>query len=267
MKTKWLVVIGIALAVILVVGLAGVGGWLLRDTIWRAVADSRFGPALGAYGWGPGMMGSYGRGPGMMGGYGSDWSGEADELFPCCDWDEAPTTTEPGNVTIEDAQEAVEEYVAGLGYQGLEVHEVMEFTLNFYAIVEEEDTGIGAMELLIDKETGEVGPEYGPNMMWNAKYGMHGGGRGPMMGGVTSGEMTVSEDEALLIAQRWLDEYRPGTVTESHADPFYGYYTIHTLRDGQISGMLSVHGSTGQVWYHNWHGDFVQMIEEEEGDA
>lgn len=31
--------------------------------------------------------------------------------------------------------------------------------------------------------------------------------------------------------------------------------------------MLSVHGTTGQVWYHTWHGDFVQMIEEHEGEV
>jgi hypothetical protein len=29
--------------------------------------------------------------------------------------------------------------------------------------------------------------------------------------------------------------------------------------------MLSVRGTTGQVWYHTWHGPFVQMIEGEEG--
>ncbi len=33
---------------------------------------------------------------------------------------------------------------------------------------------------------------------------------------------------------------------------------------GVISGMLSVHGEHGQVWYHTWHGDFVQMIAGEE---
>jgi hypothetical protein len=42
-----------------------------------------------------------------------------------------------------------------------------------------------------------------------------------------------------------------------------GYYTIHTLRDGKIEGMLSVHGTTGQVWYHTWHGGFIRMEEEE----
>ena len=163
-------------------------------------------------------------------------------------------------LTIEDAHDAVERYIDSQGYSGLEIAEVMEFEHNFYAIVEETDAGIGAVELLVDKWTGELGPEMGPNMMWNTKYGMH--GRGGMMGR-TSGTDTLTSDEALDIAQRWLDVNRPGVTVEEHADPFYGYYTIHTLKDGEIEGMLSVHGSTGQVWYHTWHGAFVQMIEEE----
>lgn len=80
------------------------------------------------------------------------------------------------------------------------------------------------------------------------------------------GENRVTEQEAVEIAQAWLDENKPGVTTEGHADPFYGYYTIHTERDGQIEGMLNVHGDTGQVWYHTWHGDFVQMIELDETD-
>ena len=36
------------------------------------------------------------------------------------------------------------------------------------------------------------------------------------------------------------------------------------LKDGEIEGMLSVHGSSGDVWYHSWHGDFVAMAGEHE---
>ena len=42
---------------------------------------------------------------------------------------------------------------------------------------------------------------------------------------------------------------------------FYGYYTLHTLKEGQIEGMLSVNGYTGAVWYHNWHSSFIRMRE------
>ena len=67
--------------------------------------------------------------------------------------------------------------------------------------------------------------------------------------------------KTVTLASTCLDRNRPGVTTETHADPFYGYYTIHTVKDDRIEGMLSVHGTTGQVWYHTWHGEFVQMVE------
>jgi len=193
----------------------------------------------------------------MMGG-GAGWNGFQGE---CAEGGTNPSPA-TGTVDLQDAQSAVQAYVKSLGYDDLEIAELMEFEYNFYAIVREHDTGIGAMELLVDKSTAVVGPEMGPNMMWNARYGMH--RRGGTMGGQASETNSLTEGEALESAQRWLDTYRPGVTTEEHADPFYGYYTIHTMIDGEIEGMLSVHGSTGQVWYHSWHGDFVQMIENEE---
>jgi len=183
-------------------------------------------------------------------------------VVPCGDW--AYTTGPSDTLTIEEAQQAVERYVATLGYPDLEVAEMMEFERNFYAIVRESETGIGAIELLVDRWTGAVAPEMGPNMMWNGRYGMH--GRGGMMGG--NGDVnTINAEQAVEIAQRWLDTYRAGVTVEEHADPFYGYYTIHTLKGGQIEGMLSVHATTGQVWYHTWHGRFIQMIGGEEGEG
>ena len=164
-------------------------------------------------------------------------------------------------LTIREAEEAVEEYLAAEGYASLELAEVMEFEANFYAIARESDSGIGAVELLVDKDTGAVGPEMGPNMMWNARYGMH-GREAPA--GRRDEINKVSPDEALEIARRWLGANRPGVFPEEHADPFYGYYTIHTVHTGEIEGMLSVHGTTGQVWYHTWHGPFIQMIEDGE---
>ena len=169
-------------------------------------------------------------------------------------------------ITLEDAAAAVERYVERLGYDNLHLSEVMEFDYNFYAIVAEDDTGIGALELLVDKASGDVGPEPGPNMMWNAKYGMHRGGRMGMMGGSATDTMRLSPQEAEAVAQRWLDANLPGRAA-GEADAFYGYYTLHYLRDGQVEGMLSVHGDSGDVWHHSWHGDFIAMIGEHEGDV
>lgn len=85
---------------------------------------------------------------------------------------------------------------------------------------------------------------------------------GGMMGdyGNISGETTISPSEAEAIAQRWLDANMPGR-TAGEPDAFYGYYTLHFLKDGEIEGMLSVHGSSGAVWYHSWHGEFIAMTE------
>jgi hypothetical protein len=163
-----------------------------------------------------------------------------------------------GNVlSLEEAEAAAAGYLDRLGYTGLHLAEVMEFEHNFYAIVAEEDTGIGAMELLVDKASGAVGPEPGPNMMWNAKYGMH---RGARTGGFATAEMTLTPAEAEEMARVWLDANLPGR-TEGEVDQFYGYYTLHYLKDGEIEGMLSVHGRSGDVWYHSWHGDFIAMSE------
>jgi hypothetical protein len=185
---------------------------------------------------------------------------------PVCPLEDGRPVPGDADLTLEEAETAFKAYLDDLGYGELELAEVMEFEYNFYAIAEETTSGIGAMELLLDKETSTVSPEMGPNMMWNAKYGMHGGGGMGMMGGwqgrnSDNTDNALSVDQVLEIAQDWLDANRAGLTVEHHADRFYGYYTLHTERDGEIEGMLSVHGSTGRVWYHTWHGDFIGIIE------
>ena len=75
-------------------------------------------------------------------------------------------------------------------------------------------------------------------------------------------EMPVSPAAAVAAAQAYLDRNLEGVQADENADRFYGYYTLHIERDGATVGMLSVHGSTGQVFLHTWHGDFVEMTED-----
>ena len=225
----------------------------MRKTYWASIAVTL--AALGALaacssvtdpqsysygGWGmmgPGMGNGGMMGAGAMG---------ADVYNP---------NAEP--ITIDQAADSVRRYLNAYG-ANLEVAEVMEFDRNFYAEVEEKDTGVHAMELLIGKYTGQAYPEMGPNMMWNTRYG-------GMMGSYYEGmglpsNMPVSPEKAEALAQQFLDRSAPG-LTVAKADTFYGYYTLHTLRDGQVEGMLSVNGHTGAVWYHSWHGPFIAMVE------
>ena len=95
-------------------------------------------------------------------------------------------------------------------------------------------------------------------MMWNSKYGTMSG----MMWGnaVPSGEMTIDEEQAIKYGQDFINQYLPEAKVEE-PDRFYGYYTLHVVKEGAIYGMLSVNGYTGQVWYHSWHGRFLDMRE------
>lgn len=174
-------------------------------------------------------------------------------------------------LTVDQAKQAVEGYLKNLNNSDLELKEIMIFNNNAYARIVEKSTGIGAMELLVDPSTLSVYPEYGPNMMWNQKYGHMGGngmmGSAGMMSGYfrnsssVSSQMTVTPEQTLQIAQQYLDQQYSGYKTTTDADPFYGYYTIDIMKDGQPVGMLSVNGNNGQVFLHSWHGTFIEMWE------
>jgi hypothetical protein len=194
--------------------------------------------------FGGGMMGRLGNGygfGGMMSNYGYA----------------APYTYSGSQLTINTAVTIAQNYVASIGNPDLIVKQVEEYTANFYVQVNEKSTSHGAFELLINKYTGSIYPEMGPNMMWNTKYGMM---RSGILGGIFGAPtttMTVTATQATTNAQQYLNTYLPGTTT-GDVTTFYGYYTIEVLSNGTPSGMLSINGYTGQVWVHTWHGTFIQ---------
>lgn len=155
--------------------------------------------------------------------------------------------------SFEQAKGLADQYLAGWG-PDLRVAEIMEFANNFYVIVRERSTGVNAFELLVDRYTGRVMPEPGPNMMWNTKYGMMG------FRGTPTANMPISASKASEYAQRWLDSNLLGAEVEE-AETFYGYYTIDVSKGGGTYGMLSVNGYSGEVWYHTWHGTFITEAE------
>ncbi|MFC8273038.1 hypothetical protein ACFUJR_10975 [Streptomyces sp. NPDC057271] len=186
--------------------------------------------------WGPGtgrgMMGddcSWGRG--MMGG---DY------------WQRGDGTPVQ---TLAQARQRADAFADRLD---LRVGEVMQFSKNFYAELET-PSGEPATEILVDPADGDTGIEYGPAMMWNTDYGMHHRDQEKEQTG-------ISPDQAQNRAQRWLD-HRDGGLTAGEADAYPGYYTLHTLRSGKITGMLSVNVFTGAVWDHTWHGTYIATDE------
>ncbi|MHB1356676.1 MAG: PepSY domain-containing protein [Anaerolineae bacterium] len=167
-----------------------------------------------------------------------------------------PNVTAPTGqrITLDQAMTLATQYVARYG-ANLRVAEVMEFSDNFYAPVTEVNTGRGAFEVLIDPYTGAVGSEPGPNMMWNLKY------RHMMMGNRQAGDNTLTMVQARAQAQQTLDNTIPGAQVEVTGHAFYGYYTFDYQVNGNIAGMLSVNGTSGDTWLHTWHGTFISEKE------
>lgn len=189
-----------------------------------------------------------------------------------------PLQTYPNiQLTMAQAEAIAQQNLALTGNPNLAVKEIMEFQYNFYVIYYEKDTGRGAFEMLIWRElppsgmmgggmmygrvtVGVMMPEPGPNMIWNTKYSPMNNGMMGYYGSQWSSTMRVSQDEAATLAQSYLSANFANAKVEM-GTRFYGYYTFDFTVNGKIAGMLSVNGSTGQVWYHSWHGDFIQEVE------
>lgn len=197
-------------------------------------------------------------------------------------------------LSIDRAEAIGRQVLRRLGYAGLVPGHIMEFSNNFYVAVKYKTSGQGAFEFLIDRYTGFVHPEP-QSMMWNTQFGhmtgwggtgygaggmmgpgypggggMMGSGYGPMgpgmmgsgpgmMGPVSParGTLSVTLAQANTLGQKFLDAQLPGARLDD-AIAFPGYYTLDVARDGKVIGMLSVNASSGQVWYHSWHGTFIQ---------
>ncbi|MGW3041996.1 hypothetical protein ACWC9T_18610 [Kitasatospora sp. NPDC001159] len=152
--------------------------------------------------------------------------------------------------SFADADRAADRFASP---RHLHVGEVMQFSNGYYAELLD-PAGNRATEVLIDPGSGTVQLEFGPAMMWNTTYGMM----------PTPAHTTITPDRAMRLADQWLTNHRTGEHA-AEPDTFPGYYTLHVLDStNQITGMLSVNATTGQVWYHTWHGTFVRMQEQPE---
>jgi hypothetical protein len=274
--------------VIAILALA-VGVFFAGSMFTRATAIGLSG-MMGGYGWntggnndyGPGMMGRTGAGSGMMGGRGGEGTGfgmmggSGGGFGMMARYRNNNTSVTP--LTLDEAKIAAESYLATLKNPDLKVSEIMIFNNNAYVVVTETSTGLGAFELLVDPVSQTAYPEFGPNIMWNIKYGGLNhqnmmGGRGGMMGGTgmmggnglsnnipsnVTADMTVTSEKAIQLAQAFLDANLAGATAATDPVHFYGYYTLDFEKNGVVAGMLSVNGYSGQIFLHTWHGTFIQ---------
>ncbi|MBE0429733.1 MAG: hypothetical protein IBX61_07645 [Thermoleophilia bacterium] len=206
---------------------------------------------MGGYGYG-GMMGGYGYG-GMMGGYGGMMGIQS-----------GPVDASVRPISIDEANDAAGRFLDYYDGAQLQVGEIIEFSNGFYARIEERETGAGAFEIVINRNTGAVlfGP--GPSLAWNTKYGP-GYGYGMMDRGYrqvlrgandATTDMPVEADDARDRARDYLERQFPG-ATAGEPAAFYGYYTLKVTMDQRTLGLLSVDGYDGRIWFHSWLGAFL----------
>jgi hypothetical protein len=165
------------------------------------------------------------------------------------------TTTTP--LTLSQAVTVANEYLTSLNNPNLAITNVQEYAVNFRFSLYEKSTGIGAYEMTINKYTGYVCPGMGPSVIWNTKYTIINGAISVYNATATS-TMPVTATQAQTFAQQYLSTAMPAT-TVGTATPFYGYYNVEVLSGGNLYGILSVNGYTGQIWYQAWHGSFIQQ--------
>ncbi len=231
MKTIHLVVISIVLVALLSLSACVPTSWGQSGQVGMMGGQGGQGGMMGPGGMvGAGMM----NGMPMMGGMMGYYSGV------------------PTPLPHDNAKARAEQYLSSMNSPDLEIDEFEEYSHNFYISLVEKSTGRGAIEIIIDRYSGSFQPEP-QSMMWNSKYGM--------MGNPQNAEMAVTSEQALKIAQDFLDVVYPGTEADEIVS-YYGYYTIMTTLEGEHYGMLSVNGYSGEVWYHTWHGIFISEVEE-----
>jgi len=106
-------------------------------------------------------------------------------------------------------------------------------------------TQLYAFVVTIDRFTGRVFREQGPDREWNLRYPLGvGTGRAPAPV-VPQGmfNLPVTRDQATALARAQL----AAGQELGRAVQFYGYWNFLILEDGQPIGELDVHGFTGEV--------------------
>ena len=188
----------------LVVGLVGFGA-LAGQTVGATGAGGRIGDS---------MMG----GAGMM-------AGTSMMEQPMMVWQsgEGPITSP------KPAAASALEAVQARGWSWLGVDEVHAFPA-FYEVEFNDRNGYKGPEIYVSRSSGAVGPEMGPNMMWDTMYGM---------GRPCSANLSEARGRQLAQAST--------SASLGDAERHHGYWEFELKRQGVVVNQINVQDCTGQV--------------------
>lgn len=166
-------------------------------------------------------------------------------------------------LTMDQVEERVKDYLRDLDDSNIQVEEIIEFANRFYVRFSEKDSGINAFAALVNPYTGRMYAWHHADKYWNTKYKGESYRLSRDGGEPTdwpSGPMTITEEQAWSSAQRAILEYIPDGEVGS-VEPFYGYYTIPILQQGNVVGLVNINGYTGAVCYESCHGSVLDRVE------
>jgi hypothetical protein len=190
-------------------------------------------------------------------------------IDPCgCAWGAS------GNETyvplgLTKTKELVDAYLQHFNNPNLELKEIVVFNNNSYARIAEKSSGTNAMELIVDTETDIVLSEYGSSFTWNVMYPSIPDSKtignieftpsGPVVNPAEN-PLAISSQQAKIIAQQYLKQYKINVRLSKTVETFSGYYVIENLHWGKVVGMISINGYTGQAFRHDWHQTFIARM-------
>ncbi len=218
----------------LVVGLAGCGA----SVAWGAANSASQGGMMGAGMMGAGMMSGGTMGGGTMGG---NMMGGGTMGGNMMVWSQgAGPVSRP-----QDAAPTALAAVRGRGWDWLTVDEVHIFPA-FYEVEFNDRAGFKGPELYVNRSSGDVGPEMGPNMMWDSQYGM--------MGATCATPRTESDARALAA--------RATSLALGDGEQHHGYWEFELKKGGAVVNQINVQDCTGavineQTWQPDMEGTYA----------
>ena len=204
---------------------------LLAVSVSLIAASIAFAIGLSAYGatspWnmmGNGMM----RGGGMM---------ASNMAEPMMVW-------QAGRGPVASPEAAGQAAIAAVRHQGwdwLTVDEVRIFPV-FFEVELNDQAGFKGPEVYVNRSTGDAGPEMGPNMMWDTRYGMMGAACG----------------QAPSEAQARAHVAPPAGQSLGDGERHHGYWEFELKRAGQVINQVNVADCGSGIIYENaWQPDMV----------
>src|SRR5439155_3248546 len=142
--------------------------------------------------------------------------------------------------TPEEAARLALDTVHGRGWPWLTLDEVHIFP-SFYEVEFNDRHDFKGLEIYVSRSSGAVGPEMGPNMMWDSQYGM---------GPACSSGLTEDQARALISI--------PGGLSVGDGEPHHGYWEFELKRGAAVVNQINVSECAGhtvvneQAWNRTW---------------